>query len=251
VPSAFFYLPNTHSTENDMTLNFKPWDELLHRYVDREGKVNYQAWQTQSRQQLTDWLEEISQITLENYPKSEQKLALWLNLYNAIAIAQVLKVYPITTIRPTILGIPNWIAYFRFFQRDVYQMRDRQYSLDDIEHGIIRPQFNDPRIHFALVCAAVGCPLLRNEAYLPENLQAQLEEDAKRFINNPTKVNYDVSSQTLYCSRIFQWYDRDFLKVADTIPNYIQNYLSPPLKLPTSLRLRYLNYDWRLNQLDR
>jgi hypothetical protein len=231
-----------------LTLNFKPWDELLHRYVDRDGKVDYHSWQNQSRQQLTDWLEEIGQINLQNYPKPDEKLALWLNLYNAIAIAQVLKVYPIATIRPTILGIPNWIAFFRFFQHRDYQISDRTYSLEEIEHKIIRPTFNDPRIHFALVCAAVGCPLLRNEAYLPESVQAQLEDDAKRFINNPTKVNYDASSQTLYCSRIFQWYRRDFLKVADSVAKYIQNYLSGSLKLPDTLRLRYLTYDWRLNQ---
>ena len=228
-------------------INFNPWDELLHQYVDNQGRVDYQAWQTESRQKLTDWLEEIARIDLQSYPEANQRLALWLNLYNALTIGQVLTVYPIASIRPTLLGIPNWIVFIRFFQRSLYQIADRSYSLNDIEHSILRREFREPRIHFALVCASVGCPLLRNEAYLPENVQSQLENDAEHFINNPAKVYYDRTSQLLYCNPILKWYRQDFLKVAESIPQYIQNYLST-VELPSSTRISYLIYDWSLNQ---
>ncbi|MCU0536174.1 MAG: DUF547 domain-containing protein [Hydrococcus sp. Prado102] len=228
-------------------LNFKPWDELLRQYVDSQGRVNYQDWKAESRQKLTDWLEEISQIDLKSCCNRDLKLALWLNLYNALTIDRVLSVYPIASIRPTILGIPNWIGFLAFFSRPIYKLSDRSYSLNNIEHDILRPEFSDPRIHFALVCASIGCPLLRNEAYLPESVQTQLKNDAERFINNRAKVYYDSSSNTLYCSQIFKWYRQDFLKVADSIAQYIQKYLST-VEVPKEPRIRYLSYDWSLNQ---
>jgi hypothetical protein len=229
-------------------LNFEPWNEMLHQYVDSEGRVDYQTWKQESMQKLQQWLDQSSAINLQEYPDPNQQLAFWLNLYNALVIAQVLRVYPIPSIRPQIWGIPNWIAFLRFFSRPVYCLSDRRYSLNQIEHGTIRPQFNDPRIHFALVCAAAGCPLLRNEAYLPDAVQVQLEADASRFINNSAKVRYDTETETLYCSRIFKWYRQDFLKVSASIPAYIQTYLSPNIALSAAPSVRYLDYDWRLNQ---
>jgi hypothetical protein len=228
-------------------LNLKPWDDLLRQYVDNQGRVDYQAWKVESRQKLSDWLGEISQIDLKSCQERDVQVALWLNLYNALTIDRVLSVYPISSIRPTILGIPNWVGFLAFFSRRFYQLGERSYSLNDIEHGILRREFSDPRIHFALVCASIGCPLLRNEAYLPESVQSQLENDAERFINNRDKVYYDPSSNTLYCSQIFKWYRQDFLKVAESIPQYIQKYLSN-VELPKEIRLRYLSYDWSLNQ---
>ncbi len=229
-------------------LNLEPWDKLLNQYVDCQGLINYQAWKTQSTQKLTDWLQELSQINPEQDRDLDQQLALWLNLYNALVIAQVLKNYPLKSILPKFLGIPNWIAFLAFFSRPVYSINQRLYSLNNIEHGILRRKFQEPRLHFALVCAAIGCPLLRNEAYIGDRLQTQLDEDARRFINNQTKVFYDTQSQILYCSKIFKWYRQDFLKVANSIPDYIKTYLSPALELDAATPIRYLDYNWNLNQ---
>jgi hypothetical protein len=230
-------------------LNFTPWDQMLRQYVDDRGRVNYSAWQAESTQALSQWLTEVAQTPWQKDSDQNQQLACWLNLYNALVIEQILKVYPIASIRPKFLGIPNWLAFFQFFSRSIYQQHGKSYSLNDIEHGTIRPTFNDPRIHFALVCAAVGCPLLRNEAYFPERVQTQLEEEAKRFINNPAKVHYNKATQTLDCSQIFKWYRQDFLKVAPTIPTYIQTYFDPSIPLSPDTAIRYLPYDWSLNQL--
>ena len=229
-------------------LNFQPWDKLLNQYVDSQGLVNYQAWKEQSPQKLTDWLQQLSLINLKEDNDPNQQLALWLNLYNALTIAQVLKNYPIKSILPKFLGIPNWVALGVFFSRPIYSINKRRYSLNNIEHDILRREFQEPRLHFALVCASVGCPLLRNEAYLGERIQTQLDEDARRFINNPTKVVYDTHSKILYCSQIFKWYRPDFLKVADSLPEYIKTYLAPGLELNAATPIRYLDYNWNLNQ---
>lgn len=225
--------------------NFEQWDQLLRRYVDTQGRVNYQAWQADSVPELRDWLNQLNQLNPQRLSLPQQ-LALWLNLYNALVILQVLGRYPIRSIRPTYWGIPNWLTFFQFFQRSLYLLNGQSYSLNLIEHGILRQQFNEPRIHFALVCAAIGCPLLRNQAYFPDTVQAQLADDAQRFITNPEKVRYDAPTQMLYCSKIFKWYKEDFLKSADSIPQYIAPYLG--IALSASTPMSYLDYDWQLNQ---
>jgi hypothetical protein len=229
-------------------INVDPWDELLHRYVNAEGRVNYRDWTRESRSPLLQWLEDISNLDIERYSNSDERLALWINLYNALTIAQVLDRYPIPSIRPTILGVPNWIGFFRFFSRSVYRLGDRAFSLGKIEHDILRREFRDPRIHFALVCASIGCPLLRNQAYRAEIVHDQLAEDARRFIRNPDKVHYNAETGVLYCSKIFKWYRQDFLSVAPSIPDYINAYLEPSDFIPAETPIRYLPYDWSLNE---
>lgn len=226
-------------------LNFMPWDQLLRQYVNDQGLVDYQSWKAHAVQPLKEWLKEISALNLASYSDPNQRLALWINLYNALVIEQILDRYPIDSIRPTLLGLPNWIAFFQFFQRKVYRIDNQQYCLNDIEHKILRPQFQDPRIHFALVCAAIGCPLLRNQAYQPDQVQQQLEEDARRFVNNPQKIHYEPPA--LYCSKILQWYQKDFLNRAGSIPQYVKTFFLADIQFAQNLEIRYLPYDWSLN----
>jgi len=221
------------------------WDGLLRRHVDTNGRVDYAAWQGQDVRQLDAWL--AAQRPFEPDPgEGPEAMALWINLYNALVIRQVLGRFPLVSIRPTIAGIPNWLAFLRFFSRPAIVLQGRPLSLDRIEHGILRPRFGDPRLHFALVCAAVGCPLLRPEAYRPERLETQLQEDATRFLHNPSKLRFDPASGVLHCSPIFQWYRRDFLSEAPSIAAWVGRQC-PDLELPARLRLAWLPYDWALN----
>jgi hypothetical protein len=229
-------------------INFSTWDELLRQYVNSQGRVNYCAWKAESSQSLNQWLADIELGDIHGKCESDEQLALWINLYNAFTIASVLERYRIISIRPEIFGIPNWLGFLWFFYRPTHKVAGRRYSLNQIEHKILRRKFDEPRIHFALVCASIGCPLLRNSAYLPEAVRSQLEEDARRFINNPDKVRYDSQSQTLYCSKIFKWYSRDFLKVAPSIPDYIRSYLKADAAIGANTAIAYLDYDWGLNQ---
>ncbi|NJM85031.1 MAG: DUF547 domain-containing protein [Leptolyngbyaceae cyanobacterium RM2_2_21] len=183
-------------------IDFAPWERLLQTYVNTVGEVDYQRWQAEAAEALQDWLQALEKVELEALAEDE-RLALLLNLYNALVVQQILQLYPLDTIRPQILGVPNWVAFLYFFLKPVSRLGDRPISLNTLEHQLLRQQFQEPRMHFALVCAALGCPRLRNQAYWPDTMRSQLEADAQLFINNPAKVRYDSDRQILYCSKIF------------------------------------------------
>jgi len=227
-------------------VDFALLDGLLKTYVNDAGRVDYHRWQQEAQAGLQQWLASVESVSLSAL-SADAQLAFLINLYNALVIDQVLARYPIASILPRVLGIPNWLAFLRFFERPIFSLNGESLTLNTIEHGILRQRFVEPRIHFALVCAAVGCPLLRSGAYWPDQVQDQLEEDAQRFIHNPAKVRYEADSQTLYCSKILKWYGKDFLKVAPSVPAYIQRY-RPQDAIPETVTVRYLPYDWSLNQ---
>ena len=227
-------------------VDWTPWDRWLQEYVNDQGRVDYARWQQQSTADLDQWLAAVSETAVAEL-EPEAAIAFWINLYNALTIQQVLHRYPLDSIRPQILGIPNWLAFLRFFNRKIYTLRGQQLSLNNLEHDRLRSQFNEPRIHFALVCASVGCPWLRPEAYWPDQLHQQLDADAHQFIQNPEKVRYDAATNVLYCSKIFKWYDADFLAEADAIAAYINRY-RPEQPVPVDATIEYLPYSWRLNQ---
>jgi hypothetical protein len=229
-------------------IDFTTWDNLLHQYVNQQGQVDYRAWKNQQPQVLKNWLANLERLEPDSNLTRDQRLALWINLYNAFTISTILERYPIASIRPFVLGIPNWLTFLWFFQRRVYCFSQQTYSLAHIENQILRDRLQEPHIHFAIVCASVGCPLLRSEAYTAERVAQQLEEDAARFINNPDKVRYDAQTKILYCSKIFKWYRQDFLAVSPSIPDYIRSYLKPDIPLLASTPISYLDYDWSLNQ---
>ncbi len=218
---------------------------MLQEYV-KDGSVDYARWQQESAKALDEWLESVQSVELEKLDR-ENAIALLLNLYNALVIQQILQKYPIESIRPHFLGVPNWISFLLFFKKRIYQLDGQALSLDGIEKGILRSRYKEPRMHFALVCASQGCPLLRSEAYWPDRLSAQLEEDTARFVNNPDKVHYAAPERTLYLSKIFKWYQSDFLTQAASIPGYIQPYLTG-VQLPDDISLAYKPYSWQLNQ---
>lgn len=207
--------------------------------------MDYQRWELEAQGELDQWLNTVSNLQLDELTEAES-LSFLINIYNALVIAKVLEKYPIKSILPRIVGIPNWLAFLRFFSQPVHQLNNQQVSLNYIEHKILRQQWQEPRIHFALVCAAVGCPLLRNEAYQSDLVYDQLEADAVRFINNPDKVKYDAHSKVLFCSQIFKWYEQDFIKHFSSITDYIQPYLKTAITEPISIR--YLPYNWQLNK---
>lgn len=229
-------------------IDFGIWNGLLQQYVNPQGQVDYRAWKSQQPHGLENWLVSLESMVLEPNLTRQEQLALWINLYNAFTVSAILERYPITSIRPLVLGIPNWLAFLWFFQRRVYRFSQQNYSLAQIENQILRHRLQEPRIHFAIVCASVGCPQLRCEAYQPERIEQQLDSDANRFLNNPEKVHYDAQTGILYCSKIFKWYRQDFIAIAPSIPDYIRSYLSTDPPLTASTPITYLYYDWSLNQ---
>lgn len=233
-----------------MSVDLSEWDLCLSRYVDDRGRVDYRSWKAERIQPFRTWIHSLAQISLP--PEPSTQVALWINLYNALTIYQVLHRYPIASIRPQVLGMPNWLSFLRFFKRPVAQIGGGVYSLDQIEHGVLRGQFKEYRVHFALVCASLGCPLLRNQAYRPEQIESQLDDDISRFVLNPDKVRYDPEADVLYCSQLFKWYRQDFLRVADSIQEFISTYLPVQdqqyTQVTSQTSISYLPYDWSLNQ---
>jgi hypothetical protein len=120
-------------------------------------------------------------------------------------------------------------------------------SLNDIEHGTLRADFREPRIHFALVCASVGCPALRNEAYRASDLDRQLNEQARLFLSDMSKNRFDPLTNTLHLSPIFDWFRADFEAVAGSVSAYVARYLSDSRISKPGVKIKYTEYDWSLN----
>lgn len=222
-------------------------DKLLDKYVDDDGYVDYKAWQASraDRQALQNYLVALGRASREIGASKAARLAFWINAYNAVTIEGILQVYPTESIRnhtAKLFGyniwknLPLWVG-------------GRQYSLNAIEHEILR-KMNEPRIHFAIVCASVGCPTLRDEAYTAEKLEQQLAENARDFFRRSKNLRIDRQNRTLYLSSILSWFGEDFGKTQSQRLRTIRPYLpeaAQDLIDSGNVRVRYLEYDWGLN----
>lgn len=203
---------------------------------------------------LNDYLGEIATVTAEQYRKfsKPEKLAFLINAYNAYTIDFVLTGYPdIESIRD--LGS----LFSSPWKKRLFPLFGEKRSLDEIEHGMIREPgvFDDPRIHMAVNCASIGCPALRNEAYVAQRLDAQLDDAVRRFLGDRSRNRADEKG--LWVSKIFDWYAEDFEKKAGSVASWLAPHaeqLSDESKIQSavanrSLRIRHLDYDWTLNDI--
>lgn len=211
-------------------LSHERWDALLQRFVSDAGKVNYKGFQA-NKQALDDYLQSLS----TNPPKATwakaEQMAFWINAYNAFTIKLISDHYPLKSILD-LDGGKTW---------DVKRIKigDKMYSLNNIENDILRPQFKDARIHFAINCAAQSCPPLANHAFTSTNLEKMLEEHAKKFINN-SQFN-QLTGSPIKVSKIFDWYAADFGDLVGFLNRYAVN------KAAAGTKVEYLEYNWELN----
>lgn len=205
------------------------WNTLVGLYVSDNGAVNYKGFK-QSSGRINVYLQQLSQQSPQESWSREEQMAYWINLYNAATVALIVEHYPLKSIMD--IDKP-WDKAF-------VKVGSKTYSLNQIEHEILRPQFQDPRIHFAVNCASQSCPELLNEAYTADKLNQQLEKQAKAFINNP-KHNSVANAEV---SQLFNWYKDDFIKKG-TVVDYLNTYSNTPFKKGTKLSFR--EYDWNLN----
>ncbi|GAB3242202.1 DUF547 domain-containing protein [Hymenobacter seoulensis] len=218
------------------------WDALLKKHVDEQGLVNYRAFLTDSSK-LSAYLKSVSN-TLPNAQWSRNdQLAYWLNAYNAFTIQRVLRGYPVKSIRE--LGGDKTLVNTVWDQRFI-RLGQEKYCLNDLEQRLIRRQFSgEYRVHFALVCAAVSCPKLRREAYIGSRLPQQLEEQARDFINDPTK-NRLAPASAPQVSEIFSFYPADFQKEGNTRQKVLNKYAIGQA-VDAKAKLTFLPYNWALN----
>ena len=219
------------------------FDQVLREHVDEKGRVNYTKLKA-NPEKLIAYLDLLAFADPEELSYNE-RLTFWINAYNALVIKGVVNHYPITSVRKVKL-------FNGFFSRLKFQTAGKMYTLDQIEHGIIRTEFADPRVHFVLVCASSSCPPLWNRAYTAETLEERLETATLNFIRNPERVRIDRSKRRVYVSKIFKWYEDDFEVGYDDVADFLADYLPPEdaeYLGSTDVKLRYLDYDWTLNDL--
>lgn len=220
--------------------------KILTKHV-KNARVDY-AGLKKNPTELDAYLKEIAMVRPDEFKKwtEEQQLALLLNLYNAHTLRLIINHYPLESIRK-IGFLPG--AAWRI--QDV-RFGGKLITLDYLENKIIRVDYNEPRIHFALVCAALSCPPLRSEPYLAARLDRQLDDQTRTFLANPTKNRFDADTNTLWLSAIFDWYEADFTKPAGTLEKYVQPFLpessQTALEQAKDATVKFNDYDWSLNE---
>lgn len=237
------------------------WDTLLKKYVrvspsGAASTVRYADIKA-NRAQLTSYLDSLSAVAPEEYRRwtKPQQLAFLINAYNAFTVELILTRYPdLASIKDlgSVLQSPWKKTFFRLL--------GESRSLDDLEHELIRAPgaFDDPRIHFAVVCASIGCPMLRDEAFTADRLESQLDDAQRRFLSDRSRNRFEASSGTLKVSKIFDWYRKDFElghKGFDSLKTAFARYAAlladradAQVRIRAGdYRLDFLPYDWTLN----
>lgn len=263
--TVFFILLNIFSPARasaGFDHNHGAWNSLLMRHVawTSDGvasTVDYQGF-IDDMNALDAYLSSLSKVSKHDYAQwsEDRQLAFLINAYNAFTVKLITDHWPVKSIR----DIGGWFGNpwkIRFFT-----LLDKPRYLDWIEHDVIRKpgDFNEPRIHFAVNCAAIGCPALRPEAYVGERLGSQLEDQTRRFLSDRSRNR--IEGDTLWLSSIFKWYREDFEKGwqdIHSIGEFLQPYsesvgLPDPKGDPQSLEnleIRFLEYDWKLNTAEK
>lgn len=211
--------------------NHEIWHSLLQKHVTNAGNVNYKGFK-QDHVQLKTYMQQLAtNMPTEQWTKNDV-LAYWINAYNALTVDLILKHYPIQSIK----DIKNpW-------DERLWQLGDKWYNLNEIEHEILR-KMDEPRIHFAIVCASFSCPKLSNKAFTATDLDAQLTQFTREFLAD-TNRNI-ITKDEVNISKIFQWFSKDF-KQNGSLLDFINKYTD--IDVASSAKTKYLDYNWALNE---
>lgn len=230
--SLLYCLVLTAQKQEDINL-FDDINTFLINNVNK-GRINYNALKFNDLN-LSSLVSQLAAMDLTG--KSDNfKLAFYINAYNLLVIKQVLDHYPIES--P--MDIPG------FFKENKFTLAGELLTLDEIEFKKIFEPFKDPRVHFALGCAAKSCPFLYDNAFTPEHVQEQLEFRAQLIIDRPNYVNVDKKHRVVTMNKIFDWYSDQFIDNAGSLINFINKYRF--YKVPKDYTIRFEEYDWALNR---
>lgn len=225
---------------SDAAIDHDPWNALLSQYVDTNGRVAYRNLQEKDAATFARYLTTLAQARLDGLSEAEEK-AFWINAYNAVIVNGILQGHT----------AENILKRKRLFSWYALPIAGKDRTPEEIEHEILRKQFRDPRIHFAIVCASTSCPKLRAEAYSAERLDQQLDEAARQFVNDSTRNQVD--HQQIMLSMIFKWFARDFIDHAGSVKSFLQRFVTDDKKdivEQLSGDPKYLEYNWTLNTQD-
>ena len=207
------------------------WNSLLQKHVNTKGNVNYNGFKTDWKL-LLSYIESLSKTMPSDLWTKDDKLAYWINAYNAMTIDLILRNYPIKSIKD--IKDP--------WNQRYWKLGNKWYNLNEIEHDILR-KMNEPRIHFGIVCASFSCPKLQNEAFVASNLERQLTHATKEFLND-SKRN-EISENDINISKIFQWFSKDFKQNGDLI-DFLNKYTN--ITISAKAKTNYKDYNWDLNE---
>ncbi|WP_346880987.1 DUF547 domain-containing protein [uncultured Algibacter sp.] len=219
---------NTKSLE---AFNHDAWNRLLQTHVSNQGNVDYKGFKA-NRKTLLDYISALSKNTPSDGWKKEDKLAYWINTYNAMTVDLILRNYPIKSIKD--IKDP-WDQRF-------WKLGNKWYNLNDIEHVILR-KMDEPRIHFGIVCASFSCPKLQNEAFTASKMESQLTKATKEFLSDSNRNQ--ITENSLELSKIFQWFSKDF-KQNGSLIDFLNLYTD--IKISDKAKKRFKDYNWDLNE---
>ena len=233
---------------NTATIDHAPWQETLDRYLrtdDPSGihRFDYGALKANAddRQKLGSYLKSLATLDPRSFAKAEQ-MAYWINLYNALTVFVIVPRYPVDSIK----DIKSGLIDFGPWNLELIPVQGEKLTLNNIEHGILRPIWRDPRIHYAINCASIGCPNLAPEAYRSDNLERLLEQGAREYINHPRGAQ--VTDGELLVSSIYDWFKADFGGDDAGVFAHLARYARPELAAQLSGYDSFDDYyDWSLN----
>ncbi|MFM2641396.1 DUF547 domain-containing protein [Vibrio chagasii] len=230
---------NQSNEANLEQVSHQRWQQFLDSYLVKQGQntlVRYQAVTATDKSKLKQYIKQLEQVNPLEYSKAEQ-YAYWVNLYNAATVDLILDAYPVKSI--TKLG---GLFSFGPWGDDVVSVNGKSLTLNDIEHRILRPIWRDPRTHYAVNCASLGCPNLQPQAFTSDNTETLLEQAASEFINSDKGVL--IKGNKTQLSSIYEWFDVDFGNQQQLI-QHLDQYRTK--SVPRANKISY-DYDWSLNQ---
>lgn len=253
--------------EAKQPFDYADYAEVLKTYVNDKGTVDYRQLKAHP-EKLHAYVDAIARMPRTRYRgwDDHTKIAFWLNAYNGLTLKAIIDNYPIKSsfLRSRIYPKNSIRQISGVWDKIKFRVMGQNVTLSHIEHEILRAQFNEPRIHTALVCAAMGCPSLRNEPYVGDRLAEQLDDQTRDFLGHRLKFRIDRGKDTVHLSPIFKWFARDFVKShaptrkigrhgseVAAVLNFVAGYFEGTDKryiLAGGFKVKYLDYDWSLNE---
>ncbi|MEP7012713.1 MAG: DUF547 domain-containing protein [Acidobacteriota bacterium] len=249
LPVLLGLLP-TPARAQEGPVDYSAWNQLLGKYYDPARGMNYKALKANDTPALKQLRQKMATVDVASLPKNDQ-FAYWINLYNISVVATVVDGYPVASIRDL---STDPIVRLNVFKKDTIAIKGGKISLDTIENQKIRPVFKDPRIHFAINCAAKTCPPIRPEAYVGARIGGQLDDQVRKFMTGPfgAKFEKDGKSLTVTVTKIMDWFKDDFEKWGGGRTAFLHKFVpADKQKMLDAAKgdvdFEFAPYDWKLN----
>ena len=236
-----------HNASNTAPIDHSAWTKLLGKYIRRDAsglnRFAYSKVTAADKAALDSYIASLSGVQITNRSRAVQK-AYWINLYNAVTVDLILDNYPVKSIR----DIKSGLISIGPWGKELVVVENRKLTLDNIEHNILRPIWKDPRIHYAVNCASVGCPNLHTQAFTSRNTEKLLDSLARDYINSPRGLSINNGRVTV--SKIYKWFAYDFGNSEENILKHLAQYATPDRRaaLEKLGRINNSRYDWSLNE---